>query len=287
MFCLLVIVLGCPITSSKPKCRTHSNPSTTTLFGKSMKKIQQLCFVSGVALATLATASAAQAALVVVPADLAPGAQYRLVFVTSGTRDATSADINDYNTFVTSEANKPALNSALTTAGFNLGTITWNAIGSTPSVAAHDNTGTNPSSGTGVPIYLIDGNKVANNNADLWDGSILNEIGLTPAETAPPNFRVFSGTNSDGTSAGAVNALGGSDSFAINVGRNDFPSSDWIFNGTRRNDIPLPFYGMSSVLTVPTPAVTVPEPSSLLGLITLGGLMLGSAVRLTGGGSDT
>ncbi|MFM6632087.1 MAG: PEP-CTERM sorting domain-containing protein, partial [Microcystis panniformis] len=34
-------------------------------------------------------------------------------------------------------------------------------------------------------------------------------------------------------------------------------------------------------------ATPVPEPSSLLGFITLGGLMLGSAVRLTGGGRDT
>ncbi|MFM7787424.1 MAG: PEP-CTERM sorting domain-containing protein, partial [Microcystis panniformis] len=80
-------------------------------------KIKQLGIVSGVALATLVTSGAAQAALVVVPPGLNPGQQYRLVFVTSGTRNAESSDINDYNTFVTSEANKPALNSALTTAG--------------------------------------------------------------------------------------------------------------------------------------------------------------------------
>ena len=106
-----------------------------------MKKIQQLCFVSGVALATLATASAAQAALVVVPADLAPGAQYRLVFVTSGTRDATSADINDYNTFVTSQATggtaaiDTALDLALNAAGFNPNTIEWKATES-PTIMA-------------------------------------------------------------------------------------------------------------------------------------------------------
>ncbi|TRU26853.1 MAG: hypothetical protein EWV92_18035 [Microcystis aeruginosa Ma_MB_S_20031200_S102] len=44
---------------------------------------------------------------------------------------------------------------------------------------------------------------------------------------------------------------------------------------------------MPSVLTVPGSPVSVPEPSSLLSFITLGGLMLGGAVRLTGGGSDT
>ena len=57
----------------------------------------QLGILSGVFLAaTLGTASAAQAALVVVPPGLAPGAQYRLVFVTAGTRDGTSDNIDDY-----------------------------------------------------------------------------------------------------------------------------------------------------------------------------------------------
>ncbi|MFM7786866.1 MAG: PEP-CTERM sorting domain-containing protein, partial [Microcystis panniformis] len=105
-------------------------------------KIKQLGFVSGVALATLVTASAAQAALVVVPPGLNPGDQYRLVFVTSGTRNATSSNINDYNTFVTNQVTGSALATQLTTAGFNLGTITWKAIGSTSATSAKVNTGT-------------------------------------------------------------------------------------------------------------------------------------------------
>jgi len=128
-------------------------------------KIKQLGIVSaGVALATLGT-SAAQAALVVVPTGLNPGDQYRLVFVTSGTRNATSSNINDYNTFVTNQVTGSALATQLTTAGFNLGTITWKAIGSTFATSAKVNTGTDGSQ-PDVPIYLIDGNKVANNNAD-------------------------------------------------------------------------------------------------------------------------
>ncbi|MGK7946083.1 MAG: PEP-CTERM sorting domain-containing protein, partial [Microcystaceae cyanobacterium] len=39
-----------------------------------------------------------------------------------------------------------------------------------------------------------------------------------------------------------------------------------------------PLYAMSSVLEVPQTQST-PEPSSLLGFITLGGFMLGAAVR--------
>jgi hypothetical protein len=64
------------------------------------------------------------------------------------------------------------------------------------------------------------------------------------------------------------------------MGATIYTDSRWI------NDITflsvsqsLSLYGMSSVLTVPSAAVSVPEPSSLLGFITLGGLMLGGAVR--------
>ena len=254
-------------------------------------KIKQLCFVSGVALATLVTASAAQAALVVVPPGLNPGAQYRLVFVTDGTRNATSTNINDYNNFVTNQVTGSTLATQLTTAGFNLGTITWKAIGSTSATSAKVNTGTDGSQ-PDVPIYLIDGNKVANNNADLWDGSIQTFINRTQIDTSK-STSVWTGTQVDGSTS--VLLLGNAIGFPPGLG---FPpvaalgntvslSTAWIngFASGPTNEFSL--YGMSSVLTVPTPAVSVPEPSSLLGLITLGGLMLGGAVRLTGGGSDT
>ena len=239
-------------------------------------KIKQLGIVSaGVALATLGT-SAAQAALVVVPTGLNPGDQYRLVFVTDGTRDALSTDINTYNSFVTNEANKPALNSALTTAGFNLGTITWKVIGSTASVAARDNTGTNPSS-TGVPIYLINGNRVANNNADLWDGTINVPINRTPSDLGSISSNVWTGSNTDGSIG--IN-LGGSSTGVGQTGNSAANNSTWIFDSLTPLVFASPrFYGMSSILTVPGSPVTVPEPSSLLGYITLGGLMLGGAVR--------
>ena len=256
-------------------------------------KIKQLGIVSGVALATLVTASAAQAALVVVPPGLNPGYQYRLVFITDGARDATSSNINDYNTFVTNQVTGSALATQLTTAGFNLGTITWKAIGSTFATSAKVNTGTDGSQ-PDVPIYLIDGNKVANNNADLWDGSIQTYIDRTQIDIQVSSS-VWTGTQADGSTS--FLPLGNAIGFPPGSG---FPpvaalgntvslSTAWIngFASGPTNEFSL--YGMSSVLTVPgtTPAVSVPEPSSLLGLITLGGLMLGGAVRLTGGGSDT
>ena len=240
----------------------------------------QLGILSGVALAaTLGTAGAAQAALVVVPTGLNPGDQYRLVFVTDGTRDATSTNIDDYNKFVTNDARggtpgiDTALDVALNAAGFNPNTIEWKAIGSTDSVAARDNTGTNPSS-TGVPIYLIDGNRVANNNADLWDGSILTGIDRTPQESVGVTF-VWSGTSDDGTVGGAL----GSNVATVGFAGAGVLGSGWINESVKSGSEEYRFYGISTVLTVPTPAVTVPEPSSLLGFITLGGLMLGGAVR--------
>ncbi|GCL53112.1 hypothetical protein NIES3806_04420 [Microcystis aeruginosa NIES-3806] len=249
-------------------------------------KIKQLGIVSaGVALATLGT-SAAQAALVVVPTGLNPGDQYRLVFVTAGTRNATSTNINDYNTFVTNQATggtpgiDTALDTALNGAGFDLSTITWKAIGSTSAVDARDNTGTNPSS-TGVPIYLINGNKVANNNADLWDGSLQHPINLQPNDVISSNL-VWTGSVYLGTGL-TQNQLGGGFFGSVAVGRADsVVFSDWIAQTTDVSSTAKSLYAMSSVLTVPgnQPApVPVPEPSSLLGFITLGGLMLGGAVR--------
>jgi hypothetical protein len=72
----------------------------------------------------------------------AVGDQYRLIFITSTTTDATSADIATYNAFVQGVA-----------AAAGLGDATWNMVGSTVTVDARDNTGTNPfTDGVGVPI---------------------------------------------------------------------------------------------------------------------------------------
>ncbi|BCU12036.1 PEP-CTERM sorting domain-containing protein [Microcystis aeruginosa] len=239
-------------------------------------KLQLGIVCAGVALATLGT-SAAQAALVVVPPGLNPGDQYRLVFVTDGTRNATSTNINDYNNFVTSQVTGSALATQLTTAGFNPNTITWKAIGSTSATSAKVNTGTDGTQ-PDVAIYLIDGNRVANNNADLWDGSIQTNINRTQIDTSK-NASVWTGTQAGGSTGSPLgNAVGFPPT--ANMGATIYTDSRWINEITILSvSQSLSLYGMSSVLTVPSAAVSVPEPSSLLGFITLGGLMLGGAVR--------
>jgi len=90
--------------------------------------------------------------------------EFRMVFVTSTTRDATSSNIADYNAFVTAAANSDPILSRLT--GPDGQPVTWTAIASTSSVDAIVNTGTDGTMGD-VPIYNLRWQVVADNNADL------------------------------------------------------------------------------------------------------------------------
>ncbi|MGK7946549.1 MAG: hypothetical protein AB4058_18980 [Microcystaceae cyanobacterium] len=92
-----------------------------------VKLKQSVLTATGLVAGGLFSAGAAQA-LTVVPTDLMPGQQYRLVFVTDSTRDALSSDILDYNTFVTNDVTGSQLATDLTNAGL---TPDWFAIAST------------------------------------------------------------------------------------------------------------------------------------------------------------
>ena len=115
---------------------------------------------------------------VTVPRGLNPGDSYRLVFVTNGTRDASSSNIADYNGFVTTAA----------TAAPELGPLAtiWKAIAATSAVDVRTNTATDPvaNAGTSVPIYDLGGVRVADGYANLWDASIANAIAITETVTA-------------------------------------------------------------------------------------------------------
>ena len=165
-------------------------------------KLPIIGILSGVALATLGISSAAQAAILL--PSLTPGSQYRLVFVTSGTRDATSTNIADYNQFVNNAAQASTnLNTALTTAGLTPSAINWTAIGSTAAVNARVNTATRATD-TSVPIYRLDAaTQVAAGNSDLWDGTILAEISVDEGGNTQGRAGVWTGSTALGaTSAG-------------------------------------------------------------------------------------
>ena len=193
---------------------------------------------------------------ITVPAGLLPGEQYRLAFVTITTRDATSSNIADYNSFVTTAANSVPQLTALGT--------TWTAIASTASVNADDNTNTNPGVSAGVPIYNLGGALVAINNQALW-GTVVPQEGAGPPLSAPiwidergdPPFQtgVWTGTSPYGTARSPLGSVG-TPTFGLNTKKD----SNWISFG--EGGTPPPdqnLYAISGVLTVPTP-----EPSTMV-----------------------
>ncbi len=126
------------------------------------------------------------------PSGLNAGDQFRLMFITSTTRDATSTDIADYNSFVQGRA-------AAGHASIQSYSTQFLVVGSTAAVDARDNAMT---TGTGVAIYWLGGAKVADNNADFHDGTWANPVGRDESGTSVNEFtNYFTGSNNDGTEA--------------------------------------------------------------------------------------
>ncbi len=196
------------------------------------------------------------------------GDQYRFAFITSADGDiyASSTDIEWYNAHVQGLADASTAYPISAADG-----VTWKVIGSTPDVDARDNTSTNPlEDGFGEAIFLLDGSTVvANDNGDLWDGSIQHIINLTEKGEVRAHWP-FTGTKLDGTKR-----TGGSDYNPFGVGTvgqgNGGSTTQWVWRiwtgkGPGNN---LPYYAMSEPLTV------VPEPSSLaLALLGIAGLLM-------------
>jgi hypothetical protein len=203
----------------------------------------------------------------VIPTDLSDGEFYRLLFVSEAITDATSADVADYNAVVSAEAATfPDLN--------DLG-ADWKAVVSSPTMEAYENTGTDPSppGSTGVPIYLVDNTRIADDYDQFWSGNV-------PGLYAPPDLEgdgditaasrawtgsVFNGTGPDGLEMGDVSGI----SF---TGAPASVDATWTGSNTQPQSLLLPVYGLSDILVVPEPGTT------LLGLFALGALGL-SAYR--------
>jgi hypothetical protein len=204
-----------------------------------MKPVISCCTL----LLMLLTVSAGEAAPIVVPTDLNPGDSYHLAFATSTTTAVSSTDINFYNSFVTGVANSVTELNALGT--------TWNVVGSTETVSARDNTGTNPTVSTGFPIYRLDDLRIANDYADLWDGTIL--ASMRPQE----NDIWASGFSATGTTTtGEIDPQFLGHPTDVQFGRHGQTSAGWIQEGNSTGSTSSSFqvYAMSGVLTVPEPS---------------------------------
>ena len=202
-----------------------------------------------VVLASL-TAGDVRAALIRQPADLNPGEEYRLVFTTSNVRDAVSTEIADYNMFVQATADAaPVVGSW---------GMRWTAIASTSATAAIDNTMTN--GGLSVPIYSVDGTRIADGYGDLWDGDIDNPISVTELGAQPPasdlSPAVWTGTSLFGAPDRFL-PLGSSEQASIHGAWSE-TSFLWLNDTAIRFETELPLYAMSEVL------VAVPEATTIL-----------------------
>ena len=108
-------------------------------------------------------------------------------------------DIADYNSFVQTAA-------AAGHADLQAYSDSFRMVGSTETVDARDNTATNYTNGPrGVPIYWLNGAKLADDYADFYDGSWDEEAAgrsETGAEvTLTGSSQIWTGSAADGTAS--------------------------------------------------------------------------------------
>ncbi len=218
-------------------------------------RILLLACLSSSLLATAASTSFA-GLVISTPRGLNPGDHFRIVFVTTGTTDATSKNISTYDAFVNTDANGATYNGSV---------ISWQAIASTASVDAINHIGT-----TGDAVYRADGTKVtsSDDSSGLWSGSLLHAPNDYLSGTSATGATVFTGTTAFGHSSFELGNLGD-----VTIGISNNNASDWV---SHYYDVPTAshnLYGISSDLVVPG-ATAVPEPSTavLAGLGALAGL---------------
>ncbi|MCB1738411.1 MAG: PEP-CTERM sorting domain-containing protein [Gammaproteobacteria bacterium] len=211
-----------------------------------------------VALSVLAILSGTvHAAPITTPAGISEGDSYRLIFRTSIGRDGTSGDIADYNAFVTSVANSVSELAALGT--------TWTAVVSTTGIDARDNTGTNPfADGVGEAIYLLDGmTKIADNYADLWDGSIDSFLNIDENGNFNGGGNTWTGSVIDGTKA----PYGGLGEAAYGyAGLPNATNSNWMQAAAPILTTELQFFAISGVLPASSSSVPLPGTLAVLAL---------------------
>ncbi len=187
---------------------------------------------------------------VLVPPGLSTGDEFRVLFLTSTKRDGTSTDIGVYNSFVQAAAAAGHESIADHSGGFR-------AVASTADVDARDNTGT---TGEGVPIYWLGGDKVADDYADFYDGTWDEQANGTDETGSERDITTnlnsaWTGSDNDGTAQsllGFARSLGGDGTFfaaAADAGGSGSSSGPLSGKSSRRSN-QRSLYALSKVFTV-------------------------------------
>ena len=178
------------------------------------------------------------------PSGLAAGDKFRLLFASADLRDATSTDIADYNKSVQAWAGSANAHTAIRPYS-----ATFTALASTASADARDNTST---TGAGEAIYWLNGAKVADNYADLYDGSWDDRTAKNERGDTDGSYRlVWTGSNANGTKH-TSESLGATPRVAVGNVNLSYPPI--LYTGAGNNDRARTnqhrLYGMSPVFTV-------------------------------------
>ena len=187
------------------------------------------------------------------PSGLNPGDKFRLLFQTRARRDATDTDIAVYDTFVQTQA-------AAGHTAIQPYSSLFKVVGSTASVDARDHTST---TGTGHPIYWLNGLRVAANYAGFWSDNWENWANTDKRfedGTQGDSDWHWTGTDEDGTKHS--NPLGNT---GPNVRRGQFSTGGSSRNPISHWDTPKAeehsFYALSPVFVVPQqPHLTITAP---------------------------
>ena len=137
-----------------------------------------------------------------IPDDLGPGDSFRLLFITEDTTDATDTGIHEYHDFAADDVNEIINPGRLVSAWGHI-TLGQTALVSTPGADARQHTDTTwTQTDRGVPIYWLNGARVADDYADFYDGVWADEANPTndigePHSLADP--APWTGTDHDGT----------------------------------------------------------------------------------------
>ena len=198
------------------------------------------------------------------PLGLGGGETFRLLFMTEDHRDATAADIGVYDAHVREAARDGH-------AAIRRYADHFRVVGSTAAVDARDHTRTNPDNAghTDAPIYWLNGERVAANNAgfwsDTWENWAMTDRRFESGEESTSNDWPWTGTRTDG--AKEANPLG-----ASNARRGRFSTTDADTGPISYNTVASTqdhaFYGISPLFRVePTPVNAPPgEPAVMSNL---------------------